>query len=197
MGMVATDTSSGFFGDIDPSDSAETYKTRWNPKIPQEGFQMLSLSVGVVQRAALISNVVRYCQIEPKECDWWSNDIWKHIYETVYLTENESYTIPLDNVVVLGGEGHLVVSPENTYLNGIYLLPSVKAVVLESTHDVKHFITVLDKRDLETREKIYEVEMRMFDLYPDEQFDFSVYCIDKKEEIDLMLKNKEILFYKD
>ena len=100
-------------------------------------------------------------------------------------------------MVVLGGEGHLVVSPENTYLNQIYHLPSVKTVVLESTHDVKHFITVLDKRDLETREKIYEVEMRMFDQYPEEQFDFSIYCIDKKKEIDLVLKNKEILYYKD
>ncbi len=197
MGLVATDTSSGFFSDIDPSDSAETYKTKWEPKIPQEGFQMLSLSVGVVQRAALISNVVRYYQIEQKECDWWINVNWKDISETVYLIENESYTIPLGNVVVLGGEGHLVVSPENTYLNEIYHLPSVKAVVLESTHDVKHFITVLDKRDLETREKIYDVEMRVFDHYPDEQFDFSIYCIDKKKEIDLVLKNKEILYYKD
>ena len=197
MGLVATDTSSGFFGDIDPSDSAETYKTKWKPQIPQEGFQVSSLSAGVVQRASLISNVVGYCRIEPKEWDSWSNVIWKDISETVYLIENESYTIPLGNVVVLGGEGHLVVSPENTYLNEIYHLPSVKAVVLESTHDVKHFITVLDKRDLETREKIYEVEMTMFDHYPDEQFDSSIYCIDKKKEIDLVVKNKEILYYKD
>jgi len=197
MGHVAIDTSSGFFGDIDSSDSAETYQTKWSPKIPREGFQMLSLSVGVVQKAALISNVVRYCQLEPKECEKWVTVICKDTSETVYLTENESDIITLGNVVVLGGEGHLVVSPENTYLNEIYHLPSVKAVVLESTHDVKHFITVLDKRDLETREKIYEVEMRMFDHYPDEQFDFSIYCIDKKKEIDLALKNKEILYYKD
>ena len=196
MGLVATDTSNGFFGDINPSNSAETYQTKWRPKISREGFQMLSLSVGVVQRATLISNVVRYCQIEPKECEEWINVIWKDISETVYLTENESYIIPLGNVVVLGGAGNLVVSPENTYFNEIYHLPSVKAIVLESTRDVKHFITVLDKRDLETREKIYEVEMRMFDHYPDEQFDFSIYCIDKKKEIDLVLKDKEILYYK-
>jgi len=197
MELVATDTSSGFLGDIDPFDSAETCQIKWKPKIPREGFQMLGLSVGVVQRAALMSNVVRYCQIEPKECDEWVNVIWQDLFETVYFIENESDIMPLGNVVVLEGEGHLIVSPENTYLNGIYHLPSVKAIVLESTHDVKHFITVLDKRDLETREKIYEVEMRMFDQHPDEQFDFSIYCIDKKKEIDLVLKNKEILYYKD
>jgi len=197
MELVATDTSSGFFGDIDQSDSAETYQTKWKPIIPREGFQMLSLSVGVVQRANLISNVVRYCQIEPKDCDEWANVICKDISETVYLTENESDIITLGNVVVLGGEGHLTVSPENTYLNEIYHLPSVKVVVLESNHDVKHLITVIDKRDIETREKIYDVEMRMFDQYPDEQFDFSIYCIDNKKEIDLVLKDKEILYYKD
>ena len=196
MGLVATDTSSGFFVDIDQFDSAETYQTKWKPIIPREGFQMLSLSVGVVQRATLISNVVRYCQIEPKDCDEWANVICKDISETVYLTENESDIITLSDVVVWGGEGHLAVSPENTYLNEIYPLPNVKAVVLESTHDVKHFITVLYKRDIETREKIYDVEMRMFDQYPDEQFDFSIYCIDNKKEIDLVLKDKEILYYK-
>lgn len=197
MELVATDTSSGFFGDIDQFDSAETYQTKWKPKTPREGFQMFSVSVGVVQRAALISNVVRYCQTEPKECDVWANVICQDTSETVYLTENESDVITIGNVVVLGGEGLLVVSPEHTYLKEIYHLPNVKAVVLESTHDVKHFITVLDKRDLETREKIYEVEMRMFDQYPGEQFDFSIYCIDKKKDVDPVLKNKEILYYKD
>lgn len=197
MGLVAIDTSSGFFGDIDPTDSAETYQPKWSPKISQEGFQMLSSSTGVVKRAVLISNVWRYCQIDPKECDVWANVILKDTYETVYLTENESDIITSGNVVVLEGEGHLVVSPENTYLNAIYHLPNVKAVVLESTHYVKHFITVLDKRDIEIREKIYDVEMRMFDQYPDEQFDFSIYCIDNKKEIDLVLKDKEILYYKD
>lgn len=197
MGLVAIDTSSGFFGDIDPSDSAETYQTKWSPKIPREGFQLLSSSAGVVQRAVLFSNVVRYCQIDPKDCDVWATVILKDTYETVYLTENESDIITLGNVVVLEGEGHLAVSPENTYLNAIYHLPNVKAVVLESTHGVKHFITVLDKRDIETRGKIYDVEIRMFDQYPDEQFDFSIYCIDKKKEIDMVLKDKEILYYKD
>ena len=197
MELAAIDTSSGFFGDIDPSDSAETHQTKWRPRIFREGFQMLSLSVGEVQKAVLISNIGRYCQIEPKECEKWATVIYKDTSETVYLTENESDIITLGNVVVIGSEGHLVVSSENTYLNQIYHLPSVKAVVLESTRDVKHFITVLDKRDLETREKIYEVEMRMFDHYTDEQFDFSIYCVDKKEEIDLVLKNKEILYYKD
>ena len=62
------------------------------------------------------------------------------------------------------------------YVDSVSHLPNVKAVALRQTNDTRHFITILDKRNIETREKIYEVEMSIFDRYLNEQFDFSVYC---------------------
>lgn len=93
-------------------------------------------------------------------------------------------------------EKNLIITPENFYLQSICNLPNVEAIICEILPDAKHFITILSKRDLETREKIYNIEMEMFDSYKDKQFRFSVNYIHKQHELNLLIKNKKVLFHK-
>ncbi len=96
----------------------------------------------------------------------------------------------------LEGDRHLVISPENFYITKVSDLPNIEAIVYEILPDTKHFTTILSKRDVETREKIYNIEMKMFETFKSESFKFSVNHINKPYELDSIIKNKNVLFHK-
>lgn len=198
---MEVDTSSKDSLSYDPSDSAEYIKTEWNPNIRENRILHQDLSVGQKRKETLLPNIIKYCHSGLAHCEnvIWLNEVWDNYYKVVYPTEIES-TVTLvettgSSAELLGYTEELLDLTEYTYLEIIHGLPSVKAIVCESISDVKHFITILDKRDIETREKIYRVEMRMFDLYPNKQFQFSVYHFHSQEDIDIFIKNKNILFF--
>jgi len=87
-------------------------------------------------------------------------------------------------------------SPENFYVNNICELPNIEAIVSEIFSSEKHFMTILSNRDIATREKIYLVELKMFELFSKENFRFSVNYIHKPGELDSLIKNKTVLFHK-
>lgn len=87
------------------------------------------------------------------------------------------------------------ISPNHFYNSNIYKLQSVKAIVCEVVNNVTYLKTILSKRDVETREKIYEVEMRMFDRFKDVHFEFSTDYFRTPQELSMLLVNKTILFY--
>ncbi|MBU3980991.1 MAG: hypothetical protein KKG97_06715 [Proteobacteria bacterium] len=198
---MEVDTSSKDSLSYDPSDSAESIKTKWNPNIRENRLLQQDFSVGQKRKETLLPNITKYCHSGPAHCEnvIWLNEVWDNYYKVVYPTEIESaetfVEVTGSSVELLGYTEELLDLTEYTYLEIIHGLPSVKAIVCESTPDVKHFITILDKRDIETREKIYRVEMRMFDLYPNKQFQFSVYHFHSQKDIDIFIKNKNILFF--
>lgn len=199
---MEVDTSSKDSLSYNPSDSAEYIKTKWNPNIRENRLLHQDFSVGQKRKETLLSDILKCCHLEHGYCEdiLWLKELWGNYYKRIYSTEAINtetcfeatgfslelleYTEPsLDDVT------------EYTYLHFIYRLPSVKAIVCESTPDVTNFITILDKRDLKTREKIYRAEMRMFDLYPNKPFEFSVYHFHNQKDINIFIKNKKILFY--
>lgn len=83
------------------------------------------------------------------------------------------------------------------YTQKVIGLPNIEAIVYEILSNSQHFMTILSKRDLETREKIYNIEMKMFDTFKNENFKFSVNYINKPDELYSMIKNKNVLFHKN
>ncbi len=121
------------------------------------------------------------------------------IYSTI-LDISQTYVV-WENLVdkilnYLEGDRHLVISPENFYITKVSDLPNIEAIVYEILPDTKHFTTILSKRDIETREKIYNIEMKMFETFKSESFKFSVNHINKPYELDSIIKNKNVLFHK-
>jgi len=197
--VIEADTSSKIFEDFELPDSAEYIPTAWSSKISVKKSLCLDLSVGYGQKL-LIPEIVKYCHLRPAHCEKvvWLNEVWDSYYRVVYPAESEntvSFIEPIDYSVHTESEEFFVDIPEYTYTESIHILPGVKAIVCEHISDVKHLITILNKRNLETREKIYRVEMKMFDLYPNMQFQFSVYCFSDQEELDISIKNKNILYF--
>jgi len=90
-----------------------------------------------------------------------------------------------------------LITPENFYVQKIYLLANVRAIVCEEFNDVLHFITILDSRNLETREAIYEVELKMFDLFENQRFSFLTVYFKNLKEFNALVqgKHKKILYY--
>jgi hypothetical protein len=60
----------------------------------------------------------------------------------------------------------------------------------------RHISTILSKRDVETSERIYEIEMRVSELYPDEQFCFTVDWIHEESDLSLIIRDNKVLFRK-
>lgn len=90
----------------------------------------------------------------------------------------------------------LILNPENYYINNVSDLPNIEAIIYEILPNARHFTTILSKRDLETREKIYNIEMKMFETFKSKNFRFSVNYIHKPDELAAIIKNKNVLFHK-
>ena len=198
--VIETDTSSMTIEDFELLDSAENIPTALGSKISVKRSLSLDLSVGHGQKEILMPEIVKYCHLKPARCEKvvWLKDVWDSYYRVVYLAESENTVSLIDAIdysVHTESEKIFVDKPEYTYTESIHILPSVKAIVCEPISDVKHLISILNKRNLKTREKIYSVEMKMFGLYPNMQFQFSVYCLPDQEELDNFIKNKNILYF--
>lgn len=81
------------------------------------------------------------------------------------------------------------------YVERIKNLENVIAVAVENENKYTHFTTVMIKKNLEERSKIYKVEKEMFDRF-NENFTFSIQQIQDKKYLNEFLKNKVILFQK-
>ena len=104
---------------------------------------------------------------------------------------------PLEKILnYLEEDRSLIVNPKNFYIKQVSELPNIEAIVYEILPDARHFMTILSKRDLETREKIYYIEMKMFETFKNESFKFSVSYTHKPYELDSIIKNKNVLFHK-
>lgn len=90
----------------------------------------------------------------------------------------------------------LILNPENFYIKYVSELPNIEAIVYEILPDARHFTTILSKRDLEIREKIYLIEMKMFETFKNENLRFSVNYIYKPDELAAIIKNKNVIFHK-
>lgn len=90
----------------------------------------------------------------------------------------------------------LILNLENFYIKNVSELRNIEAIVYEILPDARHFTTILSKRDLETREKIYVIEMKIFETFKNEKFSFSVNYIHKPDELTAIIKNKNVLFQK-
>lgn len=94
------------------------------------------------------------------------------------------------------GKKSLRTSAQEFYREHIRHLPGVEAILCETLSDITHFMTILSTRDVETREKIYSVEMQMFDVYTNDQLTFSVSYLHHPENLYMFIKNKNVLFLK-
>lgn len=82
------------------------------------------------------------------------------------------------------------------YIQKVKNLPNVRAILSEALPDSKHLLTVLNVRNLDTRERIYEIEMQMYDNYPNGKYTFSIKHIQDSHELHLFLKDKTALLVK-
>jgi len=94
------------------------------------------------------------------------------------------------------GKKSLRTSAQDFYHEHIRHLPGVEAILCETLSDITHFLTILSARDVETREKIYRVEMDMFDGYKNTQLTFSVSYLHNPEDLYMFIKNRNVLFLK-
>lgn len=121
------------------------------------------------------------------------------IYSTI-LDIQQTYVVwenLLDKISnYLVEDRHLIISPENFYITKVCDLPNIEAIAYEILTEAKHFMTILSKRDVETREKIYNIEMEMFATFKNDSFKFSVNYIHNPNELDSIIKNKNVLFHK-
>lgn len=101
-----------------------------------------------------------------------------------------------DREIFLEGQPSRSLSPAEFYCQQICRLPGVEAILQEYQPDVTHFITILAHRDLETREKIYAVEMEMFAAYPHLALTFSVSYLPTPHDVSMFLKHRHVLFQK-
>ncbi|RLC14968.1 MAG: hypothetical protein DRI57_13620 [Deltaproteobacteria bacterium] len=86
--------------------------------------------------------------------------------------------------------------PENCYVRNVCGLPNIEAVICKNVSGFRHISTILNKRDVETSERIYEIEMKVSELYPDEQFYFTVDWIHEDDDLSLIIRDNEVLFRK-
>jgi len=108
-----------------------------------------------------------------------------------YSNENQ----PEVNIVsILADE--TIMKAEDFYTQKVHTFPDVKAVIYERLNNSQHFTTVLNRRNIKTREQIYKIELKMFENYSSEDFQFFVRSIPFKNDIDSYIKNKKLLYYK-
>jgi hypothetical protein len=90
-----------------------------------------------------------------------------------------------------------IITPDNFYIKNVYHLPHVKGIIYEEYNNVLHFITILDSRNLKTREAIYEVEFQVYNIFKNRYFDFLTLYFNSLDEINEFLRGKEqhILYY--
>jgi len=88
------------------------------------------------------------------------------------------------------------ISPETYYVREISNLSNVEAITTGSFNNYKHFKTILNKRDVEIREKIYKVELEMHEIFENETFVFSIDHLENSQELNTFIKDKSVLFYK-
>lgn len=89
------------------------------------------------------------------------------------------------------------ISPETFYLQNVCSLSGIEAITYEDMSGTKYFTTILTERDLLIREKIYDIELKMIELYQNIQFEFSVISLRTPQDLGLLVKNKMILFHKN
>ncbi len=125
----------------------------------------------------------------------WHNKIYSDFFydSKSYVTWENYEEIIFEHLKI---DKFLPATPENFYVNNICKLPNIEAIVYGVLPTEKHFITILSKRDLMTREKIYLVELKMFDIFKNENFRFSVDYIHNSEELASLIKGKSVLFHK-
>ncbi|MEE4355774.1 MAG: hypothetical protein V2I97_04845 [Desulfococcaceae bacterium] len=91
---------------------------------------------------------------------------------------------------------NISIPSEISYVQKVCNMPSVEAIVYEKISGYKYITTILNKRDIVTSGKIYEVEMEISELYPNEQFYFNVDWLHETYDINSAIKGKKVIFHK-
>lgn len=119
---------------------------------------------------------------------------YESLYSQVNLTASSYYESYLEDYLE-----NCLHSPsypaEYFYASHVAKVEGVKAIVLEKSGDSEHFITVLSVRDFGVREEIYNIEMKMFDIYEGKEFAFSIMTLPEDRDIDSFISGKNLLYY--
>ena len=89
-----------------------------------------------------------------------------------------------------------VLSPEKYYAYEVSKLPNIEAIVFYESENIKRFTTILSKRDIEVREKIYDIELKMIEIYLDFNIYFVIDYITKSTDLNSLITNKRVLYHK-
>ena len=119
---------------------------------------------------------------------------FKNSENTTFINEEKPGTI--SDILSNSSRRMQIVAPEVFFINRVHNLPNIEAVVRHVFHDYSHFITVLSYRDIEVRDKLYNIELEMFEEFPDCRFYFTVSWLSDNNNLITFIKNKEVLFYK-
>lgn len=91
-------------------------------------------------------------------------------------------------------------NPNYFYLENVKNLDNVEYILKEKTGNSYHFITIINKENEKTRNQIYNVELAMYEKYEKYKkynFKFSIYQVSEEDEINIMIRGKNILFRKE
>ena len=127
-------------------------------------------------------------------------------YKTIGMTnsfEDENSRLYIDVVKEIMTEGdisneiiNLNISPEYFYLHSIPQSTTIEAITTDINNNNKYFTTFFSKRDVDLRNKIYEIEIKLHENYKNNNFIFSIEHIDNSDEINSYIKNKTVIFCK-
>ncbi|QTA79510.1 Uncharacterized protein dnl_17810 [Desulfonema limicola] len=116
-----------------------------------------------------------------------------------WLNEYNKANIQIDqieNLLFIEKKHNISIPSEISYVQKVCNMPDVEAIVYEKISGFKYITTILNKRDIVTSEKIYEVEMEISELYPNEQFYFNVDWLHETYDINSAIKGKKVIFHK-
>lgn len=164
------------------------------------GNQMLYINRSELSVDTLLASIMKYDP--PNKSQWLeTNSFWES--ESMILVGSDltqAVVISAPRVVpylrYVEGSKNLSVSPENYYTYKVSKFNNIEAIVFNELDNVKCFKAILSKRDLEVRDKIYDIELEMFEQYPDQKYYFIVDYITKSNELDSLVKNKKVLYLK-
>lgn len=92
--------------------------------------------------------------------------------------------------------GDISLPAESYYSFKVQRLPNLEAIIFSENNNIKYLTTILSMRDTKTREKIYDIELDLYDYYPDQNFYFIVDYISSQDQLHLSIKDKNVLYYK-
>ncbi len=144
----------------------------------------------------------------------WSNlidksDMMKEVLQlwgsttkkTLFIEEDNTYSLIISDLSrMLDGLQDtwkpLVLSPEKYYTYKVSKLQDIEAIVFYESENIKRFTTILSKRNIEVRDRIYDIELEMFEKYLDLNFYFVVDNITKPTDLNSLITGKRVLYHK-